>query len=189
MTEFNNILSEAIRNAPIVEHEGKFDIYPEFGSLMIDPGLVSAIADRIMAIANLNCEKIALIESMAIPVGTVLALKSNIPYTVIRKREYKLPGEVSVKEIAGYDRADFYINGVTKGQKILLFDDTINTGETLGAVVRTFRHIGAELVDIITIMDKGSGRKDLEKELGLEIKTLVNVKITGDGVTLSFEVD
>jgi adenine phosphoribosyltransferase len=189
MSSFNDILGDAIRSAPRVAHGGKIDIYPNFGSLIIEPALIRAIVDKLTSICSFECDKIALIESMAIPVGTALALDRNIPYTVIRKRQYKLPGEISVKEHTGYSRADFYINGISSGQKIVLFDDIINTGETLGAVIKTLEHLGAELVDVVTIMDKGTHRSRLEKEFDLKIKTLVDVKVGPEGINLNFEVD
>jgi adenine phosphoribosyltransferase len=176
-------------NAPVIQHGEFYDIYPSFGSLYIEPDLIKAVCSKLVEIGNFDCDKIALIESMAIPVGTALALDLKLPYTVIRKRQYKLPDEVSISEHTGYDRADFYINGITAGQKIVLFDDTLNTGETLKAVVTTLREIGAEVVDVITIMDKSKFRKELEEELGLPIKTIVEVKIDSDGVKLNFEVD
>jgi adenine phosphoribosyltransferase len=189
MASLHEILGEALISAPVVEHNGKFDIYPNFGSLMIDPALVKAIVEKLSTLSDFKCHKIALIESMAIPVGTALALNQKLPYTIIRKRQYKLPGEVRVRDITGYARADFYINGITKGQKILIFDDTINTGETLRAVVKTVQHIGADICDILTIMDKGVHRAKLETELGLKIKTLVKIKIHRDKVDMAFEVD
>ena len=186
MSELSSTLERAILDAPMVEHDGFFDIYPNFGSLMIEPQLVTAICKRLGEIGNFDCDKIALIESMSIPVGTALALDLRLPYTVIRKRSYKLPGEVSVAEHTGYNRADFYINGIRPDDRIVLFDDTINTGETISAVVRTLRHIGAEVVDIMTVMDKGTKRDALGKELGIAIKTLVSVSIKHGSVEVLF---
>lgn len=182
-------MTAAIQNAPIVRHDDFFDIYPSFGSLYIEPELVKAICSKLVEIGNFDCDKLVLIESMAIPVGTALALDRNLSYTVIRKRRYGLPGEVSVKEHTGYSRADFYINGIAPGQKVVLFDDTLNTGETLKAVITTLRSMGAEIVDVITIMDKCKFRKELEEDLGLRIKTIVEVRIDSGGVLLNFEVE
>ncbi|UCH89583.1 MAG: adenine phosphoribosyltransferase [Thermoplasmata archaeon] len=189
MSSLHDMLGSAIKSAPRVEHGGKIDIYPNFGSLSIEPELVNVIVAELGRLSEFNCDKIALIESMAIPVGTALALDKKLPYTVIRKRKYNLPGEVSVKKHTGYSRADFYINGISEGQKIMVFDDTINTGETLRAVIKTLRHIGSEITDVLTIMDKGTHRARLEAELNLKIKTLVKVDIQADTVELSFEVD
>jgi adenine phosphoribosyltransferase len=189
MEKIKEILEDAIKSAPVVENEGFLDIYPNFGSLIIEPQLVTAIVEKLVEIGDFNCDKIALVESMAIPVGTALSLNRKIPYTVIRKRRYNLPDEVSVKEQTGYSRADFYINGITKGQRVVIFDDLINTGETLQAIVTTLRKIGAEVVDILTIMDKGTKRSELERELGIKIKSLVNIKINPEGIELTFEVD
>jgi adenine phosphoribosyltransferase len=186
MPGLREILEPAIMNAPVVEHDGYYDIYPNFGSLMIEPELVQAVCKKLVAVGNFDCHKIALVESMAIAVGTALALDVNLPYTVIRKRQYKLPGEVSVSEHSGYSRADFYINGIEKGTRVVVFDDTINTGETLVAIVRTLQKIGAEVVDILTIMDKGNSRERIGEELGITIKTLVAVSIKKDSVDVEF---
>ena len=186
MSELRSVLERAILDAPVVEHDGFYDIYPNFGSLMIEPQLVTAVCKKLGEIGNFDCDRIALIESMSIPVGTALALDRRLPYTVIRKRRYKLPGEVSVAEHTEYKRADFYINGIRENDRIVLFDDTINTGETISAVVRTLQYIGAEIVDILTVMDKGSIRAALGKELGIPIKTLVTVIMKPGSVDVRF---
>ena len=42
---------------------------------------------------------------------------------------------------------------------------------------------------MITIIDKGSNRHEIEDSIGIKIKTLVKLDIKPEGVDVSFEVD
>ena len=50
-----------------------------------------------------SIDKIVTIEAMGIPLATALSLDMNIPFTIIRKRKYGLPGEVCVEQKTGTD--------------------------------------------------------------------------------------
>ena len=53
----------------------------------------------------------------------------------------------------------------------------ISTGGTLRAVVKTLRHLGAEVVDVLIVFEKTSEKAAMEKELGIRIKTLLPVEV------------
>jgi adenine phosphoribosyltransferase len=56
-------------------------------------------------------------------------------------------------------------------------DDVLSTGGTLRAVIQGLQTIGAELVDIIVVVEKGDRKASLEEELGVRIKTLIKVEV------------
>lgn len=171
-------LKNTILNAPIVRSGEKFDIYPPFGSLRIEPQVVEEVTNHILKIANLNCDKIAAVESTGVAIATALSLSTKIPLAIIRKKSYGFKDEFAVSNITGYTRNKYYVNGITKGMKVFLFDDVINTGETMKAIVKTLEYIGAEITDIVFVMDKGKDREKVAKELKRDIKALVKVDIS-----------
>jgi adenine phosphoribosyltransferase len=104
-------------------------------------------------------------------------LELSIPFSVVRKRGYGLPGEVNVNQVTGYSKGDMFINGITKGERVVVIDDIISTGGTLRAIIKALLSMEVELVDVIAIVEKSGGKGQLEKELGICIKTLVKVEV------------
>ncbi len=64
-----------------------------------------------------------------------------------------------------------------KGDRVVIVDDVISTGGTIAAIVKALQGMGALIVDIIVVVEKGDRRPALERELGVTIKTLVKVEV------------
>ena len=71
-----------------------------------------------------------------------------------------------------------------KGDKVLIVDDVLSTGGTLRAVTQALRSIGADIVDTVIVFNKHRGKKKLEDELGIEIKTLLDVDVVDGKVVV-----
>jgi adenine phosphoribosyltransferase len=95
----------------------------------------------------------------------------------VRKRRYGLPGEVSLQQTTGYARTDMFINGISKGDRVVIVDDVISTGGTLKAIIKAFQGMGVQIVDVIVVVEKGDRKAEVESELGVRIKTLVKVEM------------
>ena len=50
-----------------------------------------------------------------------------------------------------------FINDVQAGEKVIIFDDVISTGGTLGSVIQALLESGVEVPHIITVVEKGDG--------------------------------
>lgn len=124
-----------------------------------------------------RCDKIVTAESMGFPLAAGLAPIVHKPYVFIRKRQYGLPGEVSLKQTTGYSRTDMFINNIHRGDRVVFVDDVVSTGGTLYAIVRALRQIGAEVTDALIVFEKTREKARMEKELGLTIKTLMAVDV------------
>lgn len=169
----------SLEHSPVV----LFGNYPYFvhpitdGIPFMDPQVLDEVLDRIYDICDFQCDYIVGAEAMAIPLIVPLALMTGIPYNVVRKKKYGLPGEVSVRQTTGYSEKDLYINGLKKGDRVVIVDDVISTGGTLKAIVQAFKAMGVKVVDIIVVVQKTDGLERLEAELGMNIKTLVRVDV------------
>ncbi len=126
-----------------------------------------------------RCDKIVTAESMGFPLASGLSMRVHKPYVFIRKRQYGLPGEVSLKQTTGYSRTDMFINNVHRGDRVVFVDDVISTGGTLYAIVKALRQIGAEIADVLIVFEKTKEKARMERELGLTIKTLMAVEVVG----------
>ena len=83
---------------------------------ILSPELLKEVSDEMKKHIK-KCGKfdsIVTMEAMGIPLASALSLDMGIPFTIIRKREYGLPGEVSVEQVTGYSKSKLYINGLTE---------------------------------------------------------------------------
>lgn len=182
-----NELKKSLLECPVVKKgEYYYFVHPlSDGVPFVEPELLNDIMDYIIDNYNLDLiDKIVGIESMGIPLATALSIKTGIPFVVVRKKSYGLEGEYQVHQQTGYDENELFINGINKNDNILLIDDVVSTGGTLLSVIKAFDEIGANLVNIILPIEKGDGRKVVEKETGYTIDTLVKIKMVEDKVII-----
>ena len=161
-------LVESLRKAPVVK-KGEYDYFVHGisdGVPAMDPAVLKEIAKVIDEILE-----------MGIHIATALSLETGIPFIVIRKRQYGLPGEHEIVKSTGYATSKLYINDLNEGDNILLVDDVVSTGGTLTAVINELKSIGVNLVDTVVVVEKGEGKGIVEEATGEDIKTLVKLDV------------
>ena len=129
-------------------------------------------------------DKIVTMEAMGIPLATIVSLNMNIPFTIIRKRKYDFPDEVSVERATGYSNSKLYINGLKKGDKIVIVDDMLSTGGTLRAVLTALKKMGVVIKGVFIAVNKGNVAKEIMDESNVSITTLVNIDVIDDRVAI-----
>jgi adenine phosphoribosyltransferase len=143
----------------------------------LDPAFLDLLARDVAAMVDPGCDRILTVEALGIPIATATALRMGKPLTIVRKKRYGLPGEVAVPSSTGYATHTLYLNGIRKGEKVAFIDDVLSTGGTMRAVVGAVRKAGAEVCDALVVIEKGSNRERVERELGIKVKSLVKVEI------------
>jgi len=133
-------------------------------------------------------DKIVTIEAMGIHIGTALSLKTGIPMVIIRKRMYGLPGEIAVHQATGYSKGELYLNGIHKGDKVLIVDDVISTGGTMRATIEALKIAGAEIKDIFVVFSRGNGVEELMK-MGYNARALIDVDVSEGKVIIKRSAD
>ncbi|AKB27355.1 Adenine phosphoribosyltransferase [Methanosarcina siciliae T4/M] len=178
-------LKDSLVKSPVIKRgEYNYFIHPiSDGVPSIDPRLVQEISDYIERIADLNVDTILTVEAMGIPVANALSLKTGIPLTIVRKRPYFLEGEVELSQSTGYSKGTLYINGLKKGDRVVIVDDVVSTGGTLLALAKALQNMGVEITDVISVIGRGDGLLKL-KELGVEPKILVTIDVSEKGVEI-----
>ncbi len=172
-------IEESLKNAPIIKKgDYNYVIHPiTDGIPYIDSSLLGEVTERIKNIMP-ACDRIVTMEAMGIPIAAVLSIKTGIPFTIIRKRSYGLPGEVSVKQVTGYSSSNLFINGIDKGDEVVIVDDVVSTGGTLSAVVSALKKMDVKINGIFIAVNKSNIEK-IEKKIGMDINTLVDIEVDG----------
>ena len=179
-------LKRSLLEAPIIEKEGyHYFVHPiSDGVPKLEPSLLREIVIRITRKANLeNVDRIVTPAAMGIHISTAVSLMTDIPLTVIRKREYGLEGEVSIAQKTGYSENEMFINDVYEGERVLVLDDVLSTGGTLAAVLGALDDIGAEVVDTVAVIKKEGGENKVD-DAGYHVKTLINVDVVDGEVVI-----
>jgi adenine phosphoribosyltransferase len=184
------ILRESLKTAPIVKR-GTYNyfIHPiSDGVPVVRPELLREVIACIVKNADLDVDKIVTIEAMGLPLGSALSQITDLPFIIVRKRKYELPGEIAVHQATGYSKGELYLNGITKGDRVLIVDDVISTGGTLNAVIKALEMAGAEIKDVIVVIERGEGKKVVQ-DLGYNVQTLVKIDVDANGVRVLSCID
>ncbi len=182
-------LRDSLLSAPIVDKgDYHYVVHPiTDGVPMLEPGLLREVVVRIIRKAELeNVDKIVTPAAMGIHISTAVSLMTDIPLVVVRKREYGLEGEVSLSQVTGYSESEMYINDVEDGDCVLVLDDLLSTGGTLHAILTALEEIGADIVDVVTVIKK-AGDNEL-RGTHHDVKTLINIDVVDGEVVVVDEL-
>ncbi|MDR2944432.1 MAG: purine phosphoribosyltransferase family protein [Methanosarcinales archaeon] len=184
-------LKKSLEEAPVIQKQNGGQTYSYFihpisdGIPQTDPAVLEEIADYIISDGKTGgIDKIITVEAMGIPIATALSLKTGIPVSVIRKREYGLDGEVALSQSTGYSKGSLYINGLKKGDCVLIVDDVISTGGTLLSLLKTLDGMGIIIAGVYCVIGRGGGAKILKEKTGVAVTVLVDIDVTPNGVTV-----
>ena len=150
----------------------------------MDPDLLDEVINWMVSVCAFDCDRIIAPESMGIPLAVPLSLRLRIPYSVIRKRSYGIEGEIPVTYRTGYSDRNIYINGLKKGDKVVIVDDVISTGGTMSAIVGALKESGISVEDVLVVFSKGSGR-DRSRHLGFEFKRMLDISVENGTVIVT----
>jgi len=174
-----NRLIASLESCPMVRRgEYNYFIHPiTDGVPRLEPSLLREVACAIVCVMDLQgVDKIVTAEAMGIHIGTALSMITDLPLNIMRKRQYSLPGEVAVDQSTGYSNGHLYLNGIEKGDRVVVIDDVTSTGGTLKAVIADLERAGAEVVDICVVIRRG------DPDVGRPVRTLVGIEVDENGV-------
>ena len=147
-------LKDHIRSIPDFPNPGiPFD---DISTLLAHPDAWNVALDRLSkAVSQHKPDMLAGIESRGFLVAAPLASRLGLGFTMIRK-EGKLPGVLVSHEYEleyGSDTIQIQEDCVQPGQRIVILDDLLATGGTLGASVDLFKKVGANVVGAACIIE------------------------------------
>jgi Adenine/guanine phosphoribosyltransferases and related PRPP-binding proteins len=184
-------LKKSLEEAPVIQKEYDEQTYNYFihpisdGIPETDPAILEEIADYIIADGKIvGVDKIVTVEAMGIPVATTLSMKTSLPFVIIRKRKYELVGEIELSQSTGYSKGALFINGLSKGDRILIVDDVISTGGTLLPLLEALIQAGILVVGVYCVIGRGDGAKRIKEKTGTDVTVLVDISVSASGVTV-----
>jgi adenine phosphoribosyltransferase len=112
-------------------------------------------------------EKVAAIEARGFIIGGALANALRCGFVPIRKSG-KLPYKTVACEYSleyGTDKVEMHEDAIAKGERILLVDDLLATGGTMGAAAKLVESLGGKIVGIAFFIELKflKGRERLKK--------------------------
>jgi adenine phosphoribosyltransferase len=177
-------LKKSLEKSPIIKKEDyNYFVHPVTDGIpLTQPEVLKEIAVAIKNNFSIDVDKIVCVEAMGIHLATALSLETDIPFVVIRKRCYGLPGEFAVHQTTGYSQGELYINGINSGDSVLLIDDVVSTGGTMISILKALKQMNVEIKEVVAVIEKGEGKKIVEKETGISLRSLIKVDILDDQV-------
>ena len=184
-------VKKSLEASPIVK-KGEYNYFVNpisDGVPAMEPKMLRELALSVHKHADLDIDKIVAVEAMGIHLATALSLTTDIPFVVIRKRQYGLEGESEVYQKTGYGSSNLYINDLHPGEKILLIDDVVSTGGTLIALIDTLKDLGLDIKSIVAVIEKGEGKKIVEKETGMDVLSIVKLDVVDGKVVIESTIE
>jgi adenine phosphoribosyltransferase len=168
-------LVKSLETCPMIKRgDYNYFIHPiTDGVPIIDSALLREVCTAMVKVLDLTgVDKIVVVEAMGIHIGSVLSTMTDIPMTIMRKRAYKLPGEIAVHQTTGYSKGELYLNGIYRGDRVVIIDDVVSTGGTMKALLQALGIAGATVVDVCIAIQRG------DPDIGRPYKSLVKIEVT-----------
>lgn len=147
-------LKETIRTVPNWPINGV--MFRDLTTLMQDPKAYKESCDILYdRYKDMKIHKIVGIDARGFVFGAVLAYKMGVGFIPVRKKG-KLPFKTITEEYTleyGSAIVEMHEDAIEKGEKVLIIDDLIATGGTIGAAVSLVEKLGGEVVECAFIVE------------------------------------
>ena len=147
-------LKETIRS--ISDWPIKGVIFRDLTTLMQDPEAFRESCDILYnRYKDMGIDKIVGIDARGFVFGAVLAYKMGIGFVPVRKKG-KLPCKTIQETYSleyGTDTLEIHEDAIKKGDKVIIVDDLIATGGTVGATVKLVEKLGANLIECAFVVE------------------------------------
>lgn len=157
-------LKDKVRAIP--DYPKKGVIFRDVTTLLKEGQDFKEAIDKMAEKIDYEIDKVIGIEAMGFIVGAPLAYKLSKGFIPIRK-----PGKLPCEKISveydleyGTDSIEMHIDGIKKGEKVVIVDDLLATGGTSQAAIKLVESLGAEVAGLLFLMelDDINGRQKLK---------------------------
>ena len=139
--------------------------YVDLRPLASDPKILKKLAEHLLEILpkDNKLDLICGVPYAALPMATVMSLLSEIPL-IMKRKEAK---DYGTKKL---------IEGIYKqGQSCLLVEDVITSGKSLLETIAEVEKEGLKVSDIVVVLDRQQGGKELLEQKGYRVHTLFTI--------------
>jgi len=166
-------LKKAIRDIPDFPKKGI--VFKDITPLLQNPALFKKAVDELCEhFKDKNIDAVVSIESRGFILGAVMAYKLGASFIPVRKKG-KLPHQTysaSYELEYGQDSLEIHQDAISKEARVLIIDDLLATGGTLGAVIDLVKKTGARIIGIGFLIEL-TFLKGREKNKDWDIFTLI----------------
>ncbi|MFZ2606233.1 MAG: orotate phosphoribosyltransferase [Candidatus Microthrix parvicella] len=127
-----------------------------------DPVLLAEVAEAMATLVPEGIEVLAGLEMGGIPVVTALARVTGLPACFVRKSAKK------------YGTAKFAEGADVDGKRVLIVEDVITSGGQVVLSTADLRGIGAQITDVVCVIDRSEGGTEALSAEGLTRASVVN---------------
>lgn len=183
----DNVMKELIKcfdNKPIVKLERTnyvvnplLDHEPETTFKLVD----DAVRELSKLINFSKINKIVCEEDRGGFIGAILAHKNKKSLAMVKWNPPKLNGQHGINFRNAYAEGKMYLYGIKKGDKVVLVEDLIDSGNTIIKMIELLREKDINIVDVVCIAEKidYAGAKRIKEATGLKIKSILKFSAKG----------
>lgn len=128
----------------VVGYPKRGTVYTDVSSAFADPGVLSGFVAAVAEAYGGQVDKILGVDSMGFLLASPVASAMALPLIVNRKGAKILPGSIAARVRNSYrsERIGVRRDGVAPGERILIVDDVVGTGDTLVTLARMVERLG-----------------------------------------------
>ncbi|MDR1852458.1 MAG: adenine phosphoribosyltransferase [Propionibacteriaceae bacterium] len=171
------LISSLIRDVPDFPKPGV--VFKDITPLLSDPTGFKAAVDALAATAPDGIDVVMGMEARGFIFAAPVAIALGAGFVPVRKPG-KLPGDVYSETFAleyGEETLSVKTDAVIPGSRVMVIDDVLATGGTIGATAELVKKLGAELVHVAVLMELSflGGRKYLAEHGVNECSAILTV--------------
>ncbi|MCW3157756.1 adenine phosphoribosyltransferase [Micropruina sonneratiae] len=146
-------------------------VFKDITPLLASPKGLRAAISALVELAPESIDVVVGMEARGFILAAPVALELGAGFVPVRKPG-KLPGDLYSEQFAleyGHETLTVKTDAILPGARVLVVDDVLATGGTVGATAALVSRLGAELVHVAVLMELGflPGREKLA-ELGID---------------------
>jgi len=130
--------------------------FKDITTLLQDAETFKYVVDKLLEpFANEKIDKVVAIDARGFLLATPIAYKIGAGVCLVRKRgklPYKTIEAIYQKEY-GTDTVAMHEDTIKTGERVLIVDDLLATGGTLGAAIKLVEQLGSAIVGVSLIID------------------------------------
>lgn len=152
-------------------------VFRDIAPLFADPKALQLMTDGFLQyLEHHEYDCIACIDARGFLIASIVAYEQKKPLVLVRKKG-KLPGATLSQSYDleyGSQQLEMQQGSCRTGDRVVLFDDLIATGGSLGAAVDLVHKQGAEVICALAIIDLfGLGGSEKIRKYGIDVFTLL----------------
>lgn len=126
-----------------------------------------------------NCDKIIWEEDRGGFLSALVSYEANKPFSIAKWNPSGLEWDLKMDFRNAYTEGSLYLNGLTKGDRIVIVEDLIDTGGTIISLIKLLRAAEVEILDVVCLAakDDHNGIKKIYQATGIQVKHAVKFSL------------